>query len=214
MSKCEAIGLNRRTLLTGSAVLTASAIAAYNSSEAAFGQQSSAAFDQNTLKRRGVGLRAFDKARASPGFTLFAPVSWQNRNVYLIDLLGKVIQTWNMPYPPGVSGQLTERRTLFYNGRTSEENYLNPCDRTTGAVFRGTESLLTHRWREPDSNHQFRERRPASSSCRFTFAPTSPFAGSSRGDMSPSRTLGGVTRYRWFESGSLQRRVSNELFWP
>jgi hypothetical protein len=32
--------------------------------------------------------------------------------------------------------------------------------------------------------------------------------GSSRGDMNPSRTLGGVTRYRWFESGSLQRRVS------
>src|SRR6516165_11951619 len=26
------------------------------------------------------------------------------------------------------------------------------CDRTTGAVLRGTESLLTHRWREPDSN--------------------------------------------------------------
>jgi hypothetical protein len=25
--------------------------------------------------------------------------------------------------------------------------------------------------------------------------------------MSPSRTFGGVTRYRWFESGSLQRRV-------
>src|SRR6266436_4378050 len=30
--------------------------------------------------------------------------------------------------------------------------------------------------------------------------------GISRGDMSPSRTLGGVTRYRWFESGSLRRR--------
>src|SRR6516162_4001861 len=28
------------------------------------------------------------------------------------------------------------------------------CDRTTGAVLRGTESLLTHRWREADSNHR------------------------------------------------------------
>jgi len=27
-----------------------------------------------------------------------------------------------MPYPPGLSGYLTERGTLFYNGRTSEEN--------------------------------------------------------------------------------------------
>src|SRR6516162_3389025 len=28
---------------------------------------------------------------------------------------------------------------------------------------------------------------------------------------SPSRTFGGVTRYRWFESGSLQRRVNSKL---
>ena len=30
------------------------------------------------------------------------------------------------------------------------------CDRTTGVVLRGTESLLTHRWREMDSNLQYR----------------------------------------------------------
>ena len=30
------------------------------------------------------------------------------------------------------------------------------CDRTTDFVFIGTESLLTHRWREPDSNHRSR----------------------------------------------------------
>jgi len=29
-------------------------------------------------------------------------------------------------------------------------------DRTTGVVLRGTESLLTHRWREMDSNLQYR----------------------------------------------------------
>jgi hypothetical protein len=29
---------------------------------------------------------------------------------------------------------------------------------TTGVVLRGTESLLTHRWREMDSNFQFRAR--------------------------------------------------------
>jgi len=42
--------------------------------------------EQNTLKRRGVGLRACDRERACPGFTLFAPVFEQNRAVYLIDL--------------------------------------------------------------------------------------------------------------------------------
>jgi hypothetical protein len=77
-----------------------------------------AAVEQNTLKRRGVGLRALDRERASPGFTLFAPHFVENRTVYLIDLEGNVVHTWEMPYPPGMSGYLTERGTLFYNGRT------------------------------------------------------------------------------------------------
>src|SRR6516162_2004240 len=32
------------------------------------------------------------------------------------------------------------------------------CDRTKDVVLRGTESLLTHRWREMDSNFPFRAR--------------------------------------------------------
>jgi hypothetical protein len=46
----------------------------------------SKAVEQNTLKRRGVGLRVCDPERACPGFTLFAPVFEQNRTVYLVDL--------------------------------------------------------------------------------------------------------------------------------
>ena len=37
--------------------------------------------EQNTLKRRGVGMRACHPERACPGFTLFAPVFEQNRTV-------------------------------------------------------------------------------------------------------------------------------------
>ena len=40
-----------------------------------------------------------------------------------------------------------------------------------------------------------------------SFAPTFPRAGSQASDMSRRRKLGRVTRDRWFESGSLQRRV-------
>jgi hypothetical protein len=47
--------------------------------------------EQNTLKRRSVGLRACDHERACPGFTLFAPLFEQNRTVYLIDLKGDVV---------------------------------------------------------------------------------------------------------------------------
>src|SRR5262245_3901720 len=88
-------------------------------------EHESTAVDQNTTRRRGVGLRALNPERASAGFTLFSPLVWGDGKVYLIDLDGKVVHTWSMPYPPGLSGYLTERGTLFYNGRTSEDSFLN-----------------------------------------------------------------------------------------
>jgi len=87
-------------------------------------QPSMATIEQNTCKRRGIGLRACNPERAYPGFTLFAPHFEQNKIVYLIDLRGEVVHTWRMPYPPGMSGYLTPRGTLFYNGRTSEKSFL------------------------------------------------------------------------------------------
>jgi Arylsulfotransferase (ASST) len=77
--------------------------------------------EQTKLKRSGVGLRACDPDRACPGFTLFAPQSGGGK-VYLIDLEGNVRHTWQMPYPPGNSGYLTERGTYFYNGKTIEDS--------------------------------------------------------------------------------------------
>lgn len=49
--------------------------------------------------------------------TLFAP-QWGGGAVYLIDLEGQVVHQWQMPYPPGLYGCLSERRTLVYNGKT------------------------------------------------------------------------------------------------
>src|SRR2546422_252569 len=89
------------------------------------GNQVMTAVEQNTLKRRGVGMKAFDPERACPGFTLFAPLFVESRTVYLIDLQGKVVHTWKMPYSPGLSGYLTERGTLYYNGRYPEDNFLS-----------------------------------------------------------------------------------------
>ena len=107
----------QRRLLAGLAALAASSTAG--------GNPLMAAVEQNALKRRGVGLRACEPERVFSGFTLFAPHFVENRNVYLIDLQGEIVHTWAMPYPPGLSGYLTERGTLFYNGRTSEESFLN-----------------------------------------------------------------------------------------
>jgi hypothetical protein len=76
--------------------------------------------EQLKLKRAGVGLRACDPERACPGYTLFAPINGGG-TVYLLDLHGDVAHTWALPYPPGLSGYLTERGTLFYNGKILEE---------------------------------------------------------------------------------------------
>ena len=73
-----------------------------------------ATIDANTIRRRGVGFRGYDPARASPGFTLFAPLTGTGE-VYLIDIQGNVVHTWNMPYPPGLYGYLTEKGTLLSN---------------------------------------------------------------------------------------------------
>jgi len=112
------------------------------------------AVEQNTLKRRGVGLRALDRERASPGFTLFAPHFVQNRTVYLIDLEGNVTHTWEMPYPPGMSGYLTERGTLFFNGRTSEENFLSRFPFKAGVVLEADwNGKVLWEVRHPDHHH-------------------------------------------------------------
>src|SRR3974390_725240 len=69
--------LQRRALLAGLAGVAATT--------ATGGKELMAAIEQNTLKRRGVGLRACEPERAFPGFTLFAPHFVENSNVYLID---------------------------------------------------------------------------------------------------------------------------------
>jgi hypothetical protein len=79
--------------------------------------------EPNTIKRRGVGLRGYDPERASPGFTLFTTAR-DCKTVYLIDLQGNVVHTWQMPYPAGLYGYLTERGTLFYNGSIPNDTFI------------------------------------------------------------------------------------------
>jgi arylsulfotransferase ASST len=111
--------------------------------------------EQIKLKRSGVGLRACDRERAFVGFTLFAPLSG-NGTVYLIDLEGKVAHTWQMPYPPGQYGYLTECGSFFYNGKTPE----NPTRWISSKPWKGGAALEAD-WngrvlwevRHPDHHH-------------------------------------------------------------
>ena len=111
--------------------------------------------EQIKVKRSGIGLRAYDRDRACPGFTLFAPQTGGGK-VYLIDLNGEVIHTWQMPYPPGNYGYLTERGTLFYNGKTSEssERFISRQPWKGGAALECDWSgRLLWEVRHPDHHH-------------------------------------------------------------
>jgi hypothetical protein len=91
--------------------------------------------EPSTIKRRGTGLRGYDPARAFTGFTLFSPLPTTSKMVYLIDVLGNVVHTWNMPYPPGQSGYLTERGTLFYNGQIPNDSHVGRAPYMGGAAL-------------------------------------------------------------------------------
>jgi hypothetical protein len=75
--------------------------------------------DQNTIRRRGTGLRLSDPTKAFPGYTLFAPLTGAGE-VYLIDLAGNVAHAWQLPYPPGLHGYLLPNGHLFYGAKTPD----------------------------------------------------------------------------------------------
>ncbi|MEH1848518.1 MAG: hypothetical protein V7L25_26940 [Nostoc sp.] len=55
--------------------------------------------DQNTIRRRGTGLKAYNPEKVFKGYTLFTPLTGQGE-VYLLNLEGEVVHQWNLPYPP------------------------------------------------------------------------------------------------------------------
>jgi arylsulfotransferase ASST len=113
-----------------------------------------AAIEQNTLKRRGTGLRVCNPERAFAGFTLFAPHFVGSKTVYLIDLGGKVVHDWKLPYSPGLSGYLTEQGTLFFNGRSPEDNFLSRFPFKGGVVLEADwNGKVLWEVRHPDHHH-------------------------------------------------------------
>jgi hypothetical protein len=77
--------------------------------------------EQPTQKRRGTGVTAYDPSRAYNGYTLFTPITG-NGEVYLINIKGKVVHQWKLPYPAGHYGYLLENGHLFYDGYIPPES--------------------------------------------------------------------------------------------
>jgi len=131
--------------------MNAGALGAAIVPSAAFGAKT--AIDQNTIRRRGVGLRGLDAARASAGLTLFAPMVGDG-TVYLINLNGKIVHTWRMPYPPGMYGYLTETGTLFYNGKIPNDTFLGKTPFKGGAALEADwNGRILWEVREPNHHH-------------------------------------------------------------
>jgi hypothetical protein len=96
-------------------------------------------------KRRGVGLRGHDPDRAFAGFTLFSPLPSKNKTVYLIDMQGNVVHTWEMPYPPGQSG---------YNGQIPNESHVGRAPYRGGSAVEITwDGRILWEVTHPDHNH-------------------------------------------------------------
>ena len=70
--------------------------------------------DQNTIRRRGTGLRAYNPNKAFAGYTLFTPLTGQG-GVYLLNLEGQIVHQWKLPYPPGPYGYLLPNGNLFFD---------------------------------------------------------------------------------------------------
>lgn len=111
--------------------------------------------DQNPIRRRGVGLRGIDRARACPGLTMFAPAGLNE--VFLVDLNGAVVHSWKMPHRPGLYGYLTDRGTLFYNGQVPNDTFLGKQPFMGGSVLEmDWNGRILWELRRPDHHHDAR----------------------------------------------------------
>ena len=119
------------------------------------------AVDQNTIRRRGTGLRAYNPEKAFRGYTLFAPLVGQS-TVYLIDMEGEVVHQWKLPYPPAQYGYLLPNGNLLYNGQIPE----SPSRFPLWSIFKGGVVLeaepsgkIVWEYYHPDHHHEARRLR-------------------------------------------------------
>ncbi|MFW6139021.1 MAG: aryl-sulfate sulfotransferase, partial [Spirochaetota bacterium] len=83
-------------------------------------------------RTRIKGLVYCDSRRASGGLTLFTPL--EGKGVWLIDMQGRVINQWEMPYKPGCYGELLPNGNMLYAGR-NESGPLSDVEGAGGVLL-------------------------------------------------------------------------------
>ena len=119
-----------------------------------------------------TGLTAYDPERASPGYTLYAPMSG-NGAVYLLDAAGQVAHQWQMPYPPGLYGYLLPNGNLFYGGKVRDDGAWDIFDgfqRFKGGIMLEADWDGNILWEHRDAYHHHDARRTPSGGCLYMTA--------------------------------------------
>ena len=126
--------------------------------------------DSQTRRRIArTGLTAHDPAKASPGYTLYAPMSG-NGEVYLLDANGNVAHRWQMPYPPGLYGYLLPNGNLFYGGKVRDDggrDIFEAMKRFKGGVMLEADWDGNILWEHRDPYHHHDARRTESGGCLY-----------------------------------------------
>ncbi|PLB40692.1 uncharacterized protein BDW47DRAFT_134537 [Aspergillus candidus] len=72
--------------------------------------------EQNTLARRGLGLRGLDTEKLSPGYVLYTPLTSSTTHL-ISSATGEEVHRWTLPYRAGRHARLLpDGNTLAYNG--------------------------------------------------------------------------------------------------
>lgn len=126
--------------------------------------------DPQTRRRIArTGLMAHDPAQASPGYTLYAPMSG-NGEVYLLDSDGEVAHQWQLPYPPGLYGYLLPNGNLFYGGKVRDDggwDVFEAMKRFKGGVMMEIDWDGNIVWEHRDPYHHHDARRIVSGGCLY-----------------------------------------------
>jgi hypothetical protein len=90
--------------------------------------------EQNTLVRRGLGLRGVDYSAVSPGYALYAHLTSPG-TVRLIANDGSEVHRWDLPYRPGRHARILPNGNLAYNGVHPDAPHLYPMWQKASTAF-------------------------------------------------------------------------------
>lgn len=120
--------------------------------------------------QKDVSLDVFDKGpKAYRGYTLFSPVG--GTEVYLIDMKGRPIHTWRMPFEIGSHGVLLPNGNLLC-AVTDHEEPLADFDGVAGSLLEmDWDSNVVWRYDDPYMHHDF-HRMPNGNTILLRWVPT------------------------------------------